>query len=200
MLVHIWWLSSLLPIASSSSTIYSTNITSISTIIKPTLKSNSTHQTSPFSTKSSSTTPTSIPQTFYIVTDVDDPGAYFKLVPNPYPANPLNSDKALQAGYKNSTGAANFTLNDDGTLQCNSDSGPLYASLPGYEVTDLTWEFEDPSELDRWGLVALTCSIGDANLLCQLGGLRVPYLGDDGILGMGAVGVPLFVLLLVVPT
>ena len=199
MLVQIWWLSSLLPIASSS-TIYSTHITSIGTVMKPTLKSNSTHQISPTSTKSSTTAPTSIPQTFYLVTDADDPGTYFKLVPNPYPANPLNSDKALQLGYKNSTGAANFTLNDDGTLQCNSESGPLYASLPGGELGGSTWEFEEPSELDRWGLVALPCSMGGANLDCQLGPLRVPYLGDDGILGMGQVGIPLFVLLLVVPT
>ena len=197
MLVQIWWLWSLLPIASSSSsTIYST---SIGTIMKPTLKSNSTHQISPTSTKSSTTAPTSIPQTFYLVADVEDPGTYFKLVPNPNPANPLNRDKALQLGYKNSTGAANFTLNDDGTLQCNSDSGPLYASLPGGELGGSTWEFEEPSELDRWGLVALPCSMGGANLDCQLGALRVPYLEDDGILGMGQVGMS-FVLLLVVPT
>ena len=199
MLLQTWWLSSLLPIASSSSTIYSTPITSISTIAKPPLKSNSTHPTSPTSTESSTKAPTSTPQTFYLVADAEDPGTYFKLVPNPYPADPLNSDKALQLGYLNSTGAANFTLNDDGTLQCNSESGPLYASLPGGEVSDLTWEFEDPSELNRWGLVALTCSMGGKNLDCRLGVLRVPYVGDDGILGMGQVGIS-FVLLVVVPT
>ena len=199
MLVQICWLSSLLSIASSSS-IYPPNITSISTITKPTLTSNSTHHISPTSTESSTIAPTSIPQTFYLVglRDIRYPVTYFKLVDNPYPANPLHSDKALQFGFNNSMGAANFTLNDDGTLQCNSDSGPLYASLPASKI-DEYWEFEDPSELVRWGLDALTCSIEDLSLLCRLGMLRIPFVDGDGFLEMGAPGVQ-FVLLQVVPT
>lgn len=51
------------------------------------------------------------------------------------------------------------------------------------------WEFEDPSELDKWGLVAFTCSIEERSLLCQLGILRIPFLYSDGILSMGQIGV-----------
>ncbi len=83
--------------------------------------------------------PTSVPSTFYLVgniTETEFVGSYMKLVPDPIPNNPLSADKALRFNYKNSTGAANFTLNDDGTLQCNSESGPLYASI--YLV--VSWE------------------------------------------------------------
>ena len=199
MLVQFLWLSSLLPIASSS-TISSTHLTSQSTTMKPTLKSNSTYQISPTLTTSSTTLrPTSLPQTFYLVADVLYPGTYFKLVPNPYPNNPLYSDNLLQLGYKNSTGAANFTLKEDGTLQCNSESGPLYASLPSGKVGDFPWEFQDPSELDESGLGALTCSFGGGWISCQLVPLQVPFVTDDGILSMGSRGVQ-FVLLIPVPT
>lgn len=192
MLVHLYWLSSLLSIASS--TTYPTHNASISisintTTINPTSPTTSNHQTSPTSTNSSTPAPTSIPKTFYLVTNILIPGLYLKLIPNPFPANPLHSDKALQFNYRNSTGAANFTLNDDGTLQCNSESGPLYASIPGGQFGDFILEFEHPSELDRWGLVAVNCAIYNSLLDCRLGSEKVFYYdGTDEIVELGQIG------------
>ena len=123
---------------------------------------------------------------------------------------PLSGDKALQFSNKNSTGAANFTLNDDGTLQCNSESGPLYASISETYPGVQTLEFEDPNELETWGLVAVTCEIALASLICSLGTLLEFYYNTPNVVdgmhigGTLAIG-PLkdentFTLIQVVPT
>ena len=132
------------------------------------------------------------------------PGYYFKLVPNPYPSDTLNGDQAigLDPHYQNSTGAANFSLNaDDGTLQCNSDSGPLYASVPAGRAGNFILEFEHPSELERWGLVAVNCSGSFTFLDCRVGGEEVFYYDEgNNVLVLGPVETGEFVLIWVVAT
>ena len=197
MLLQIFWLLSLLSIVSSST--YSFSNTSIISVTKPSIKVNS----STTSTTSSTPGPTSVPPTFYLVgneTDNQFIGSYLKLVPDPENLIPQSGDKALRFNYKNSTGAANFTLNDDGTLQCNSESGPLYASIPSGQVGDFPLEFQDPNELDNFGLVAVTCEVYFSILDCQVGEIRIFYYDTFyGVLLLGTLGES-FTLLKVVST
>ena len=212
MLVQTYWLLSPLFILSTS--ICSALNTSISTIKQPTVSINSTYHISTATTQSSAVAPTSIPPAFYLVTTEtyqnDLVGSYFKIIPDPDPINPLSGDQALQFNNKNSTGAANFTLNDDGTLQCNSDSGPLYASVSKDFPHMQTLKFEEPNELEKWGLVAVTCEIALASLICQWGPLVEFFYGPPNVVdGMHIGGMleiePLkdsgtFTLIQVVPT
>ena len=123
---------------------------------------------------------------------------------------PLSGDQALQFSNQNSTGAAYFTLNDDGTLQCNSEFGPLYASVSKSYPYVQTLEFEDPNELETWGLVAVTCEIALASLICSSGALVEYYYGPPtvidgmhlgGVLQIGALkNEDTFTLVSIVPT
>lgn len=170
MLVQNCWLLSLLFIVSTTAllstssshhltsitkttvaSISSTHHSSTSNIKRSTVKTSSTHRPSSSSTKSSTGTPTSTPSIFYLVaadtgqTEFD--GSYFKLIPYPDPTITLSGDDVLQFGNKNSDGAANSTLNADGTLQCNSGSGPLYACVSNGHPYTQSLEFEDPADL-----------------------------------------------------
>ena len=211
MLVQDFWLLSLLFIASTTAllstssshhptiitktTLVSNNSThhsSTNTIKKSTVKTSSTHRPSSSSTKSSTGTPTSTPSIFYLVaadtgqTEFD--GSYFKLIPDPDPTITLSGDDVLQFGNKNSDGAANFTLNADGTLQCNSGSGPLYACVSNGHPYTQSLEFEDPDDLDEWGLVAVTCAIADRVLTCQWGPLVVFYFEPSDVVDGKQIG------------
>ncbi len=165
--------------------ISSNHHSSTSTIKKSTVKTSSTHRPSSSSTKSSTRTPTSTPSVFYLVaadtgqTEFD--GSYFKLIPDPDPTITLSGDDVLQFGNKTSHGAANFTLNADGTLQCNSGSGPLYACVSNGHPYTQSLEFEDSEDLDEWGLVAVTCAIANRVLTCQWGPLVVFYFEPSDV-------------------
>ena len=209
MLIQTFWRWSLLSIASTVallSTSSSHHLTSTTkhtvaptssthhtgTTKKTTATTSSTHHISSSSTKSSTATPTPVPSTFYLVaadtgqTEFD--GSYFKIIPDPFPAITLSGDKALQFGGKNSVGAANFSLNADGTLQCNSASGPLYASVSNGHPYTQTLEFEAPADLGEWGLVAVTCQIAKGVLTCQWGPLVEFYFDPSNVVNGTQVG------------
>ena len=209
MLAQTCWLLSLVAIVVSSSTYSSYNTSISTTITSSTTPINSTHQASTTSSTSSTTGPSSTPSTFYLIaneTATEFVGLYVILIPDPEPFIPSSQDTALRFNNKNSTGAANFSLFDNGTLQANSDSGPLYASTPaGESVGDWTLEFADPNELDKLGLAAIACEFTglfpNLFLQCQAGELREFYYATvGGYLTIGTLGGPLFTLLKTVPT
>ena len=176
--------------------------------MKPTIPITSTYQISTTSSKSSTTGPSPTPSTFFLVANETYPnelvGSYLKLIPDPEPFIPPSRDKALQFGNKNSTGAANFTLFDNGTLQANSESGPLYAGTPAGKSTGAwTFEFADPNELDELGLTAVACDIPNPYVLtCQAGELRAfNYATMTGYLFLQSLPIlDDFTLLMPVPT
>lgn len=195
MLLKIYWSLSLLFVAStaalssSSSLHHSTSITktsvssvssiqhtSLSTTKKSSTPISSTPHTSSSSTKSSAT---AVPSTFYLVaadlpadtgqTALD--GSYFKIIIDPYPTITISGDSALQIAGKTSAGAANFTLNTDGTLQCNTASGPLVACVANGHPETQTFMFEAPADLGKSGFVTDTCAIASGALNCTWGPL-----------------------------
>lgn len=211
MLVQICWLMSLLFIASttaylstsSSNHLSSTTKTTVipfssthristSTVKRTAVTTSSTHKKPSPSTVSSTVAPTSTPSTFYLVaadtgqTEFD--GSYFKIIPDPFPAITPSGDKVLQFGDKSPDGAANFTLSTDGRLQCNSESGPLYASVSNGHPYTQSLEFEAPEGLDKWGLVAVTCQIANRVLTCQWGPLVVFYFEPSNVVNGTQVG------------
>ena len=195
MLVRIHWLSSLLFIASATALVStssshhttsttrtrssSTHHTTLSTTKKTTTSASSTHHSTTkktsSSSKSSTVAPTSTPSTFYLVaadtgsTAFD--GSYFRSILDPFPAITISGDSVIQFANKSPVGAANFTLLADGTLQCNSASGPLVACVSnGHPITQ-NFMFEDPDSLDAYGFVTATCAIAGGVLSCQWGPL-----------------------------
>ena len=150
--------------------IRSTSHTSTSIFQKTTVSTSTIHRVS-----SSSTTPpvapTSTSSTFYLVaadtgqTAFD--GSYLQIIPDPSPLIQGSGDRVLQFGQKTPQGAANFTLNADGTLQCNSGSGPLVASISNGHPFTQKLQFEDPDDLTKSGLATVTCGIAGAVLTCQ---------------------------------
>lgn len=204
MLVQNCWLSGLLFIgltSALSSTISSHHLTgttktttkssssthhsSTSTTKKTTVTTSSTHHTLSTSTKSSTAAPTSTPSTYYLVaadtgqTAFD--GTYFKLILDPFPSITFSGDKILQIGGKTPAGAANFTLNADGTLQCNTDSGPIVASVYGGHPLTMSFAFEPSAEFDETGNVACTCQTAKKILTCQCNSLNTFYLQPSDI-------------------
>ena len=239
MLVRIHWLTSLLFIASAdalvstSSSYHSTSTTKRSvtptssthhsttiTTKKTTTSTSSTHHTSTSTTRRSSTptksstlAPTSTPSAFYLVaadtgsTAFD--GSYFKSILDPFPAITISGDSVIQFASKTSVGAANFTLLGDGTLQCNSPSGPLVACVSNGHPETQSFMFEDPNDLDEWGFVTATCAITGGVLSCSWGPLvdflYVPsdvengkQVGEYALLGLPGDQIPLTIK--VVPT
>ena len=200
MLVRIHWLSILLVLASvnalvSASSSYhttsttkscvtrssSTHHTTLSTTKKTTTSASTIHHSTTATTKktssskSSTVAPTSTPSTFYLVaadtgsTTFD--GSYFRIIIDPFPSITISGDSAIQFANKSPVGAANFTLLADGTLQCNSPSGPLIACVSNGHPETQTFMFEDPDDLDEYGFVTATCAIASGVLSCQWGPL-----------------------------
>ena len=218
MLVRIHWLSSLLFIASATALVStssshhttstsskcvtqssSTHHTTLSTSKKTTTSASSTHhsttttsKTISSSTKSSTVPPTSTPSTFYLVaadtgsTTFD--GSYFRIIIDPFPVITISGDSVIQFANKSPVGAANFTLLADGTLQCNSASGPLVACVSDGHPTDQTFMFENPDHLGEYGFVRTTCAIAGGVLSCQWGPLVDFDYGPSNIVDGKQVG------------
>ena len=197
MLVRIHWISSLLVLAlvnalvSASSSHHttsttkscvtrssSTHHTTLSTTKKTTTSASWIHHSTTANTKktsssskSSTVAPTSTPSTFYLVaadtgsTTFD--GSYFRIIIDPFPSITINGDSVIQFANKSPVGAANFTLLADGTLQCNSPSGPLVACVSNGHPETQTFMFENPDHLDEYGFVTATCAIASGVLSCQ---------------------------------
>ena len=202
MLVRIHWLSILLVpavinalVSASSSyhtTTSSTHHITLSTTKKTTAPTSSVHHSTTATTKkttssskSSTVAPTSTASTFYLVaadtgsTTFD--GSYFKSVIDPFPDITISGDSAIQFANKNPRGAANFTLLADGTLQCNSASGPLVACVSNGHPFTQTFKFENPDDLDEYGYVSATCAISSGVLSCQWGPLVDFYYQPSNI-------------------
>lgn len=199
MLVRIHWLSSLLFVASATALIStttshhststtgdcatpttSTHHTSSTTTKKTTTSTHhtttsTTKKTTTTSTKSSTVSPTSTPSTFYLVAaDTNSTafdGSYFKIILDPFPAITPSGDSVIQFANKTPPGAANFTLLADGTLQCNSPSGPLVACVSNGHPETQSFMFENPDDLDEWGFVTIPCAITGGVLSCSYGPL-----------------------------
>ena len=201
MLVRIYWLSSLLVLVSANALVStssshhttsttkncvtrssSTRHTTLSTTKKTTTSASSTHHSTTATTKktsssskSSTVAPTSTPLTFYLVaadtgsTAFD--GSYFRSIIDPFPVITISGDSAIQFANKSPIGAANFTLLADGTLQCNSASGPLVACVSNGHPETQTFMFENPDHLGEYGFVTATCAIAGGILSCQWGPL-----------------------------
>ena len=218
MRVSIHWLSSLLVLASvdalvSTSSSHhttsttkscvprssSTHHTTISTTKKTTTSASSIHHSTTATTKKASSssksttvaaTPT--PSTFYLVA-VDTgstafDGSYFKTVLDPFPVITISGDSVIQFANKTPVGAANFTLLADGTLQCNSASGPLVACVSDGHPTTQTFTFENPNHLSEYGFVRATCAIAGGFLSCQWGPLVDFYYQPSNVVNGTQVG------------
>ena len=215
MLVRSHWLSSLLFIASATALVStssshhttsttktrssSTHSTTLSTTKKTTTSASSTHHSttattkkSSSSSKSSTVAPTSTPSTFYLVaadtgsTTFD--GSYFRSILDPFPVITISGDSVIQFANKSPVGAANFTLLADGTLQCNSASGPLVACVSNGHPVDQTFMFENPDHLGEYGFVTATCAIAGGVLSCQWGPLVNFYYAPSNIVDGKQVG------------
>lgn len=202
-LLVLFFIASTTAIVSSSSSYHSTSTTKKSvtptssthhrttcTTKKTTQSTSSTHHTSTStttsttkksstSTKSTTKAPTSTPSTFYLVAEDTGSaaldGSYFGAILDTEPLITPSGDRVIHPVNKNPVGASNFTLLADGTLQCNSASGPLWACVSnGHPVTQ-PFMFEAPADLGRWGFVATTCAIAKGVLSCQWGPLTVFY-------------------------
>ena len=201
MLVHFHWLPSLLFIASAAALVStssshhttsttkkcvtrssSTQHTTLSTTKKTTTSASPTHHSTTVTTKktsssskSSTVPPTSTPSTFYLVaadtgsTTFD--GSYFRSIIDPLPVITTSGDSVIQFANKSPVGAANFTLLADGTLRCNSASGPLVACVSNGHPLTQHLMFENPDHLDLYGFVTATCAITGGVLSCQWGPL-----------------------------
>lgn len=108
-------------------------------------------------------------------------GSYFNIIVDPYPSITISGDSVLQTDGKTSAGAANFTLNADGTLQCNSASGPLVACVSNGHPYTQSFMFEAPADLDEYGFVVATCSIASGVLSCVWGPLNVFLLNPSDV-------------------
>ena len=201
MLVRIYWLSSLLVLASAIALVSassshhttsttkscvtqssSTHHTTLSTTKKTTTSASSIHHSTTATTtkktsssKSSTVAPTSAPSTFYLVAadtgSTTFDGSYFKSIIDPFPDITISGDSAIQFANKSPVGAANFTLLADGTLQCNSAAGPIVACVSNGHPFTQTFKFENPDHLDEYGYVSATCAITSDVLSCQWGPL-----------------------------
>ena len=151
--------------------------TSTSSTKKTTTLATSTHKTSS-STKISTATPTPSSSTFYLTasntnsTALD--GLYFECVPDPQPVSgpdgPAPDSVVMRLGTKTSKGASTFTLNADGTFQCNSNSGPKIAGVSnGHPYTQkmIMLDPSGPYELNTYGYVSVTCAISGTVFTCQ---------------------------------
>ena len=218
MLVSIHWLSTLLVLASVNALVSpssshhttsttkncvtrrsSTHQTTISTTQKTTTSASSIQHSTTATTKkissssnSSTAAPSSTPSTFYLVaadtgsTAFD--GSYFRTILDPFPVITISGDSVIQFANKSPVGAANFTLLADGTLQCNSASGPLVACVSDGHPTTQTFTFENPNHLGEYGFVRTTCAIAGGILSCQWGPLVDFYYQSSNIVNGTQVG------------
>lgn len=171
----------------------STHRTTLSTTKKTTTSASSIHHSTTATTtkkpssssRSSTVAPTSTPSTFYLVaadtgsTAFD--GSYFRIIIDPFPVITISGDSAIQFANKSPVGAANFTLLADGTLQCNSPSGPLVACVSNGHPETQTFMFENPDHLGEYGFVTATCAIAGGVLSCQWGPLVEFLYGPSNI-------------------
>lgn len=63
----------------------------------------------------------------------------------------------------------------------DGESGPLYFSVSKDFPQIQTLEFEGRNELEKWGVVAVTCEISLASLTCQSGTLVEFYYGQPNV-------------------